>query len=195
MNRVSVHPSMIRWALERAQMDVHDLTHRLPGLAHWETGKRKPTLKQLEDFAKATRVPFGYMFLPEPPEEKLPIPDFRTIQGEVRRPSPDLLDTIYTMRRRSAWLREDRIECEADSLDFVGSARLHHNPQAVGQQMRRFMGISDASFTDADTWVEAIGKLRSAIEQLGVMAVINSVVGNNSYRKLRMEEFRGHAFY
>ena len=43
------------------------------------------------------------------------------------------------------------------------------------------------------TWVEAVGKLRAAIEALGVMAVINGVVGNNTHRKLNVKEFRGFA--
>ena len=38
-----------------------------------------------------------------------------------------------------------------------------------------------------------MGKLRSAIEELGIMAVINGVVGNNNRRKLDVEEFRGFA--
>ena len=38
-----------------------------------------------------------------------------------------------------------------------------------------------------------MSELRRAIEQLGVMAVINGVVGNNTHRRLRVEEFRGFA--
>ena len=43
------------------------------------------------------------------------------------------------------------------------------------------------------TWEEAVSELRRRVEQLGVMAVINGVVGNNTHRKLDVEEFRGFA--
>jgi len=42
-------------------------------------------------------------------------------------------------------------------------------------------------------WREAVGELRRAIEQLNIMAIINGIVGNNTHRKLDVEEFRGFA--
>jgi len=148
----------------------------------------------LEAFAKATYVPFGYLFLPEPPEERIPIPDLRTIRKQaISHPSPDLLDTLHAMQRRQAWLREELIECEADPQDFVGSARPADDPQGVGREMRRMVDLDDDWAATVRTWREAVGELRRAIEELGVMAVINGVVGNNTHRKLDVEEFRGFA--
>src|SRR5262245_5750197 len=109
MTRVSVQPELLRWACERAGLEVRDLAPRFPRLPEWERREKQPTLKQLEAFAKATHTPFGFLFLPAPPQEPLPIPDFRTVTGRPVRPSPDLLDTIYSMQRRQEWLREECI--------------------------------------------------------------------------------------
>ncbi len=192
--RVPIRPEMLRWACERAGFATDELAPRFPQLPAWERGEKQPTLKQLEAFAKATRTPLGFLFLPEPPVERLPIPDFRTVtQGPLRRPSPELLDSIYGMQRRQDWLREERIECEAEPFEFVGSARLTDDPAAVGGEMRRIVGIGDGWASEVATWQEAVSELRRRIERLGVMAVINGVVGNNTHRTLDVEEFRGFA--
>jgi Zn-dependent peptidase ImmA (M78 family) len=194
MPRAPVKPELLRWARERAGRRVKELGARFKKLAEWERGEAQPTLKQLEDFAKATSVPFGYLFLPEPPEEHIPIPDLRTIRHEeMSHASPDLLDTIHAMQRRQAWLREELIECDAEPLEFVGSARLAEDPEGVGREMRRIVGLRDGWAEAVRTWREAVGELRRAIEELGVMAVINGVVGNNTHRKLDVDEFRGFA--
>lgn len=194
MPRVAVKPELLQWARERAHMDVDGLLKRFAKLPEWESGKAQPTFKQLEDFAKATRVPFGYLFLPEPPAEPLPIPDFRTLKNRgVGSISPNLRDSIYAMQRRQAWLRDERADNDAAPLDFVGSAKLSDEPAAVGREMRRLTGLGNGWATTVPTWQEAVGELRAAIEALGVMAVINGVVGNDTHRKLDVDEFRGFA--
>lgn len=192
MPPVLVKPELLRWARERAGREIADLSGRFKKLAQWERGEGQPTFRQLEDFARATHVPFGYLFLPEPPAERIPIPDLRTVRNQaISHPSPDLLDMIHAMQRRQAWLRDERIECEAEPLEFVGSARPADDPQGVGREMRRMVGLDDGWAAGIRTWRDAVGELRRAIEELGVMAVINGVVGNNTHRKLDVEEFRG----
>jgi Zn-dependent peptidase ImmA (M78 family) len=192
--RVDVKPELLRWAWERSRVEDAVLRDRFPRLDEWARGEKQPTFKQLEHFAKTTHVPLGYLFLPEPPRESLPIPDFRTVANKApERPSPNLLDTIYAMQRRQAWLREERIESEASTLEIVGSARLTDDPAAIGQEMRRSIGIDGGWAAKVASWEQAVSELRRRIEGLGVMAVINGVVGNDTHRKLDVSEFRGFA--
>ena len=194
--RVDVKPDLFLWACERAGRNIDALAQQQPfrKLPAWVGGEERPTFKQLEKFARATHTPFGYFFLPEPPEESVPIPDLRTVRNQyIGRPSPDLLDTVHAMQRRQAWLHEDLIECEAEPVDFVGSARTADDSQGVGREMRRMVGLDDGWAGKVRTWQEAVSELRRAIEHLGVMAVINGVVGNNTHRKLDVGEFRGFA--
>ncbi len=107
MTRVPVDPKLLLWARERAGIAQEDLAMKFKKLPEWESGVIEPTLKQLEAFARAVHVPFGYLFLSEPPEEAVPIPDFRTFAGrEVARPTPDLLDMIYACQERQGWYRD-----------------------------------------------------------------------------------------
>ena len=194
MIRVPVPPGMLRWACERAGHDVAHVGERVPQLRAWLRGERQPTLKQLERLARVTHTPLGYLFLSEPPDERLPVPDHRTLSGAAAaKPSPDLLDTLYTMQLRQAWLRDALVEQGAEPLAFVGGSRLADDPDAAGREMRRALGLDGGRAAGVRTWQEAVGRLRRTIEQLGVMAVINAVVGNNTHRRLRVEEFRGFA--
>ena len=55
MIRVDIKSGLLTWARERARLAADDLAHRFPRLAAWDEGSAKPTLKQVEDFAKATQ--------------------------------------------------------------------------------------------------------------------------------------------
>ena len=194
MSGIKVNPAVLRWARERAGLGFDDLRSRFPKLADWEAEVTRPTVKQLENFAKVTRVPFGFLFLPEPPEMRLPFADFRTV--ESRRPqgiSPELMDTVHLMRRRQAWLREERMEAEAEPVSFIGAARLSDDPEATGREMRRAVGLNEGWARRVRTWTAAVGELRNAVEALGIMAVVNGIVGNNTSHKLDVDEFRGFA--
>lgn len=192
--RIAIEPALFRWAMERSRKPDTALSERFPKLGAWLSGESAPTLKQLEDFSQATHAPLGYLFLPEPPEERLPIPDFRTLSGTaVRSPSADLLDTLYTMQQRQWWLRETLVEADGEPLGIVGSARLSDRPEAVAAAMREALGLQRGWARGVTTWKDAISALRHAIQELGVMAVINGVVGNNTHRKLDVAEFRGFA--
>ncbi len=191
--RVQVKPKLLYWACERARLDELEVATRFPKFEAWLSGAAQPTFKQLEAFARATHTPIGYFFLPEPPVEKLPIQDFRTLHVGPPRPSADLLDTIYAMQRRQDWLREERREAGCEPLDFVGSAKLTDEPEAIGREMRRLLGLDDGWASVVRTWSEAVSELRRRIEALGVIAVVNGIVGNNTSRKLDVNEFRGFA--
>ncbi|GMU52854.1 MAG: hypothetical protein AMXMBFR33_20000 [Candidatus Xenobia bacterium] len=192
MSRVTVAPNLLRWARERACLALDEVAARFPRYPDWERGESKPTLKQLENFARLTSTPFGYLFLDSPPVETLPVPDFRTIRDKpVSRPSPDLLETVQTMERRQAWMREYLQEEGGEPLDFVGSASLEDAPESVAARIRTTLGLEGGWAEQVATWEQARGLLREHIEDAGILVFINGVVGNNTHRPLDPEEFRG----
>ncbi len=83
---------MLTWVISRAGYDLHEFTAKLPKIADWIEGTEKPTIKQLEAFAKKVHLPFGYLFLPKPPVEKIPIPYFRSNGNRTERVSINVYD-------------------------------------------------------------------------------------------------------
>lgn len=175
-------------------MSAEELLSTFPKYRAWERGELHPTLRQLEKFATKTQTPLGYFFLPEPPDEKLPIPDFRTSSDEgTKHPSPNLLDTIQAMQRRQEWMREFLLEQGADTLTFVASATLGDAPDKTVGKIRATLGLRDDWARRVPTWEDAQRSLCREIENSGVMVVINGIVGNSTRRKLDVDEFRGFA--
>lgn len=195
MTRVAVSPELLRWARERAGIvDAGELLGRFPKFIAWEEGEAQPTLKQLEAFAHAVHVPIGYLFLPAPPPEPLPIPDFRTHDGRaVRRASADLLDMLYACQERQGWYREFALTVRLPEAGFVGNAGIEERPEDVAARMARALGFDLAARAACRTWEEALRLFIAQADGLGVMVMVSGVVLSNNRRPLDPEEFRGFA--
>ena len=188
--RAAVSPRLLVWARERSRLGIDDLTHKFPKLPEWERGDRVPTLKQLEDFARTTHTPVGFLFLPEPPEEQVPIPDYRTMSDAgVSRPTPDLLDTIFQCQQRQEWYRDFAQVTREDPVAFVGSLTTSVRVVEAAEQIRTTLRFDPSE--RGHTWSDALRTLVDHAEELGVLVMVSGVVGANTHRKLDPEEFRG----
>ncbi|HXH06645.1 MAG TPA: XRE family transcriptional regulator [Vicinamibacterales bacterium] len=194
MNRVDVPPKLLTWARERAGLTLQDLAGRFPKVDAWEQGQQQPTLRQLEEFARAVHVPIGFLFLPGPPAEPLPVPDLRTVSDRpVARPSPDLLDTLYLCQQRQDWFREYARIHGLERVPFIGTASVDDDPARVAERMRQTLGLSVDERQRLPTWTDALRQLAAKADDAGVLVMASSIVGSNVHRKLRVEEFRGFA--
>ncbi len=194
MTRVAIHPEMFRWARERAGLDSLALAARFKRLEAWEAGEVQPTVRQLEDYARATHAPVGYFFLPEPPVEVLPIPDFRTVANRaIARPSPNLLDMVYACQQRQDWYRDHARVTGQSPLPFVGSLTRATSPVEAAAQLRQVLGFSVEARRACPTWTEALRTFIEQADQAGVMVMVSGVVLNNNTRHLDPQEFRGFA--
>lgn len=192
--RVDIQPELLRWACERGGMEGDALARRFPKLEAWVSGEARPTLKQLETFAKATRTPVGYFFLSEPPDEQVPIPDLRTMGNErLDHPSPDLLDTVYACQQRQEWYRDFARTVGEPVLPFVGSASVGDDVEKTAAGIRRTLGFDLEQQRRAPTWTDALRRFIKQADECGVLVMVNGIVGSNNRRKLDPEEFRGFA--
>ena len=194
MTRIAVSPDMLRWARDRARLDALALSARFPKLAAWENREAQPTLRQLENYARATHAPIGYFFLSEPSVEPVPIPDFRTVANRaIARPSPNLLDTLYACQERQAWYRDFALVNGEPPLPFVGALTRNVAPVEAAAAIRQTLGFDVDAGPDCRTWAEALRLFIEQAERIGVMVMVNGVVLNNNYRHLDPQEFRGFA--
>jgi len=193
---IKLQPSLLQWARRRAGLTVADLSATMEvsegDVEKWEAdGNIVADL--VDKLAESTRTPIGSLYLSKPPEEKLPINDFRTVGGAaITAPTPDLLDTIYDAQRKQTWFRDYLIESGAEPLWFVGSVKTTDDIFAVARKIREAMGITTSDRTRG-TWETALTALIGRIEDFGILVLRNSAVGIDYKRRLSVGEFRGFA--
>lgn len=194
MTCVTVKPELLEWACQRAGVAPDALAERFPRLSAWLSREARPTLRQLEAFARATHTPFGYFFLSEPPDEPVPIPDFRTMRGDrIQRPSPNMLDTIYTCQQRQDWYRQHAQLMGEEPLAFVGSVRVGENVTRTAAGVRAALGLDAPLSAAAGTNAEALRLLLDRADTMGVLVMVSGIVGAHTRRRLDPDEFRGFA--
>ena len=194
VERVDVAPATLQWAVERSRRDLPDLVKKLPKLPDWLAGQASPTLRQLGTFADSTYTPLGLLLLPEPLEEKLPVPDFRTFADDpVARPSANLLDTLALCLERQDWYRDYARSMELPRVEFVGSLVTTVPVKSAADLIAERLDFSIESRARYASFAEALRGLVEQAEQSGVLVMVSGVVASNTNRILDRHEFRGFA--
>ena len=187
---VNVAPGIISWAFNQIQIERVD-PKLINNLKKWEKGEKNPTFNQLADLSKAANIPFGYFFLKEPPVETAPLLDYRTIDRvELQNPSRNLLDVITEMKNIQEWMRNHLIGEQNSELDFVGSLKNEKDPQKIATAMRRALGLQINWFESSVDVDDSFKKLRNALANISIIVMMNGIVGQNTHRKLEINEFR-----
>ncbi len=195
MTTANINTDMLTWARERSGISVPDFARRCgiseERLREWESGERKLTFNQAMRFAEKAHVPFGYLFLAKPPEEVLPIPDLRTLEGQgVQRPSAELLDLVKLMMQRQEWYREYLQQHFAEANPYVGRASYSDSVESIVEDIRACLGVEP--HPTRGKWDDYYRDLVQRIESLRILVMRQGNLGHHS-RPLNVEEFRGFA--
>lgn len=152
------------------------------------------TLAQIRKFAEQAKVPFGFLFLPTPPEKFKPanhLVDFRTVKNNEPL-SEDFLDIYKDVEHKQSWYREYLISIDAPPLEFVGRYKDNFETASsvIATDIRKTLNLNniERQLGSAEDYFNALAK---HCEDAGVLVFKNSVVVNSNNRKLNSEEFRG----
>lgn len=188
---ITINPTLINWAITRAGFDVDKFLDNNPVIQKWIEGVKKPTVKQLENFAHKVHIPFGYLFLPEPPKETIPFPFFRTGNQQTDKVSLNVFDTIQILQRRQDWITEYLQDNEQEPLSFVGRFNENATANEVVADIRNTLELQSNWACNFATWEETLAFITSKIEAIGVFINFNGIVENNTHRPISVDECRG----
>ena len=198
MNEAMINPEIVHWARERARLAPADLAEKMnkppEKLIEWETGQSRPTFRQAQKLAGQLKVPFGYLFLKEPPRDTLAIPDLRTIGSHV---APELgqnfRDLLNDILLKQEWFRDFQLENGQPELAFIGRFSLSNKTEEVAEDIAETLGLTDSLRKKAKNWESYLSLLIEKAERAGILVMKSSIVGSNTKRSLAVEEFRGFA--
>lgn len=187
---VDVSPSVLEWVINITKSIELPQSMRNQ-LSAWKTGSKQPTFSQVERMAKKTHLPLGYFFLDEPPVEDIPLINCRTIDSlYLEHPSRDLIDTIQNMEDVQDWTRTHLISEGYEPIPFVGTLSHETDVMRFAKAVRELLSISDEWHSAVKEPRDAFKLFKERLTNLGVLVMVNGVVGNNTRRKLNIEEFR-----
>ncbi len=194
INRIEISPKISDWILS-----IVDKTAKnekvLNAVASWSNGENYPTFNQLKDISRALHIPFGYFLLKNPPKEDLSLLEFRTFNSRQQvKASRELVDTMTKMEQIQDWAKTERAANGMTPLQFVGSEQNEHDPDKLAERIRQLLHLKTDWFCDPTINTKtSFSFLRNALSNLGVIIMVNSIVGNNTRRSLDIEEFRAFA--
>lgn len=191
VTRVDINRSLIEWAIIRDGHEIEEYLDANPRVNQWLTGDKKPTVKQLEDFSRKIHVPFGYLFLEEPPKEELNFPFFRTGKEATDQVSLNVYDIVQQVQKRQDWLSEYLQEEDHEPLEFVGKFSLETPFKEIVNDIRKTLGLQINWAGYHNTWERALEFLTIQIEEIGIVTNFSGIVGNNTRRTIDVNECRG----
>lgn len=194
MTQALINPALMSWSRRRAGLSAAELAESITvkedKVIAWEAGEARPTFRQAQQWADRLHIPFGFLFLKEPPHEALPLPDLRTVGSAApARPSLDLLDTVRDVLRKQEWYLDYLAEQERQPLPFVGRFSTSTPVAQVVADIRAVLGTHQQA-AGQDQYLRT---LIAAADAAGILVMRSGIVGSNTHRKLDVGEFRGFA--
>lgn len=188
----NINKEIIEWAIIRNGNSLEEFYEKNPKVESWVNGDKYPTVKQLEDFTHKVHVPFGYMFLPSPPEENIPMPFFRTaVNAPTNQVSLNVFHTIQIIQDRQNWLTEYLEDLDFPDLSFVGKYSVNDNYKEIVRDIRSVLQLEPDWAGKHHKWEQALDFITQKIEETGVIVAYNGIVGTNTHRVIDVNECRG----
>ncbi|MCZ4093536.1 hypothetical protein [Sinorhizobium psoraleae] len=142
MTDAMINEKVLAWAVDRAEIPLDVVAKKVnvkpERIATWIEGVERPTFRQAQSLSSALHIPFGYLFLKEPPEEKLAIPDLRTVGGDpARKLDLNFRDLLNDALFKRDWFRDFIQDHAGRELEFVGKFTANDSARIVAAAMRK----------------------------------------------------------
>jgi Zn-dependent peptidase ImmA (M78 family) len=194
MSVAYINGSILAWARQRAGISSDTLVDKIhKNYLEWEEGVSLPTFKQAQKIAKKLSIPFGFLYLKEPPVIEQATTDLRTIKDfDHHEYSIDLQAILEDAIRKQDWYIDYLKDDDTEVLPFVGKYSLDSPVKEIANDISHVLNFS-LSDRQGRTPEEFLRQLAGKAEDCGIIVLRNGKVGYNTRRTLDANEFRGFA--
>lgn len=193
MSNLNFSLNMLEWAANNIGLRLEEAVTKI---SESEKTQKKLlsgefSINQAENFAKITNVPFGYLFLNEPPlREKPSLPDLR--QAPNFQPlSNNFYAVLEDVKFKQEWYVDFLKSIDAEPLKFVGlfkDKEVSYKIIAKDIYETLELPISTKTRKDRDKYLSS---LIEKCEKNRILIFRSGVVKNNNNRPLDVSDFRG----
>jgi Zn-dependent peptidase ImmA (M78 family) len=192
METLKLSPEILEWAADQSGSTLGEIARKISNKRAAIIERGELTTAQAVKFSKFAGVPFGYLFLDNPPDQrKLPLADFRTLIEPVPL-SKDFYAIFDDIEFKQSWYRTYLQAEQAATLNFVGRfAKKQADAATIAKDIRETLGITDDEIQMQKNADGLYNLMISKAEAIGILVFKNGIVGNNTRRALSVQEFRG----
>ena len=180
----AINPHMLGWARQSLGLSIQEAAESLSipmeRMRLWESGadsSDRPTVSQAERLAKLYDRPFSLFYLPSPPAEPALPPDFRFTPEAMAGSLPPMLRKIirraHAQREVALSLAEDLGETNEHFPVIERRTGLDSDPEAIGVQVRQWLGIGDKPFSSFTAAEKRFDAWRTALEDRGFLVFMS----------------------
>lgn len=198
--RPSYNPAMLRWARERRGQSIEEVAHRLKQkperIAAWEEAREIPTVNQARALADLYNRSFIEFFLKEPPQLSEPsmVPDFRVHRAVAIDENQRALKEVQswaTAQRTNALDLFQELGEEPPAFPEHLFATVETRVENAAAEARIAMDFTmDAQLAlTSQERAQFPNMLRRKLEQIGILTLKNSALGELGARGMCLVEF------
>jgi Zn-dependent peptidase ImmA (M78 family) len=189
----NISKAILEWIADSQGFSVEELAYNIAPKKVDKVVQGIVNKTQARELAKLGNIPFGFLFLSEPPvNDKPSLPDFRNTLESVPI-SDDFYDVYTDIQEKLNWFDEYLTRNGIkDKLSFVGRFNISTPIDEVAVDIRSSLDFEDIKL-DTTGKQDYLKEVIDRLENLGILIFKNGIVNVNTRRSLDVNEFRGFA--
>lgn len=170
---IEVNLDVLKWLRESSSWTFEDISKRLnttvETVKEFESGKKKPTLRQLKELSKAFKRPLAAFLLSEPKKEK-PLPkDYRMLPNKKNIFDKKTILSIRKARSLQSISKELSSNIKYETKPKIKKVKLSDNPETIAKRFRDIFKLNEEKQRKFKDTYKLFNYLRDMLENMNIL--------------------------